>query len=364
MSSHSIAFIGTGVMGRSMAGHLQKAGHTLHVHNRTKEKAQALLDAGAEWHDTAGSAAAIADFVITIVGFPQDVEEIYFGADGVLARARPGAVLIDMTTSSPALAKRIAEAAVARGLAALDAPVTGGDIGAREARLSIMVGGDAAAFARARPLFERMGKIIIHHGGPGSGQFCKLANQIAIASVMMSWCEALAFGQGAGLDPARVLESVGGGAAGSIGMTVLAPRAQGGLRPGFLREAFPQGSPPRAGMRRGHEARAARPHAGEETLRRGLSPRLGRQRNAGAFPTLPAVTIFFSVILIPSWREKDPLSRRTPRLPEWILRCAQDDDPKCPLEARLARIRAGEDQVLRGRPQLLAQVDFRGRARR
>ena len=239
MSSHSIAFIGTGVMGRSMAGHLQKAGHALHVYNRTKAKARELIDAGAHWHDTAGAAAAAADFVITIVGFPQDVEETYFGAGGVLAQARPGAVLIDMTTSSPALAQRIAAAAAARGLAALDAPVTGGDVGAREARLSIMVGGDEAAFARARPLFERMGKIIVYHGGPGSGQFCKLANQIGIASVMMSWCEALSFGQRAGLDPARVLESVGGGAAGSVGMTVLAPRAlKGDFAPGFYVKHF------------------------------------------------------------------------------------------------------------------------------
>jgi 3-hydroxyisobutyrate dehydrogenase len=239
MSSHSIAFIGTGVMGRSMAGHLQQAGHTLHVYNRTQAKAQALLDAGAQWHDTAGSAAAAADFVITMVGFPQDVEETYFGAGGVIARAKPGAVLVDMTTSSPALARRIAETAAARGLAALDAPVTGGDVGAREARLSIMVGGDAAAFARARPLFERMGRIIVHHGGPGSGQFCKLANQIAIASVMMSWCEALAFGRSAGLDPARVLESIGPGAAGSVGMNVLAPRAlKGDFAPGFYVKHF------------------------------------------------------------------------------------------------------------------------------
>jgi len=239
MSSHSIAFIGTGVMGRSMAGHLQQAGHALHVHNRTRAKAQALLDAGAQWHDSAGAAAAAADFVITIVGFPQDVEETYFGAGGVLERARPGAVLIDMTTSSPALARRIAEAATARGLAALDAPVTGGDIGAREARLSIMVGGDAATFARARPLFERMGKIIVHQGGPGSGQFCKLANQIAIASVMMSWCEAFTFGARAGLDPARVLESIGGGAAGSVGMNVLGPRAlKGDFAPGFYVKHF------------------------------------------------------------------------------------------------------------------------------
>ncbi|MEJ1973064.1 MAG: NAD(P)-dependent oxidoreductase [Lacunisphaera sp.] len=239
MPSHSIAFIGTGVMGRSMAGHLQKAGHALHVHNRTKEKARPLLDAGATWHDSAGAAAAAADFVFTIVGYPHDVEETYFGAAGVIARARPGAVLIDMTTSSPVLARRIAEAASPRGLAALDAPVSGGDIGAREARLVIMVGGEEAAFARARPLFELMGRNIAHHGGPGAGQLCKLANQIAIASVMMSWCEALAFGQRAGLDPTRVLESIGGGAAGSVGMNVLAPRAlKGDFAPGFYVKHF------------------------------------------------------------------------------------------------------------------------------
>ena len=235
----SIAFIGTGVMGRSMAGHLLKAGHTVHVYNRTKAKAQLLLDAGAHWHDTAASAAAQAEFVFTIVGFPQDVEETYFGPQGVIAHARPGAVLVDMTTSSPALARRIASEAAGRGLSALDAPVTGGDVGAREARLSIMVGGDESAFARLRPLFALMGKIIVYHGGPGSGQLCKLSNQIGIASVMMSWCEALSFGQRAGLDPVRVLESIGGGAAGSVGMTVLAPRAlNGDFTPGFYVKHF------------------------------------------------------------------------------------------------------------------------------
>ncbi len=239
MPSHSIAFIGTGVMGRSMAGHLLKAGHTVHVYNRTKAKAQALLDAGAHWHDTAGDAATQADFVFTIVGFPQDVEETYFGAGGVIARAKPGAVLVDMTTSSPKLAQRIAAAASAKGLSALDAPVTGGDVGAREARLSIMVGGDEKAYARTKPFFDAMGKIVVFHGGPGSGQLCKLCNQIGIASVMMSWCEALAFGQRAGLDPARVLESVSGGAAGSVGMTVLAPRAlKGDFAPGFYVKHF------------------------------------------------------------------------------------------------------------------------------
>jgi 3-hydroxyisobutyrate dehydrogenase len=239
MSTHSIAFIGTGVMGRSMAGHLQKAGHTLHVHNRTKAKAQELLDAGATWHDTPGSAAAQADFVFTIVGFPSDVEETYFGPQGVLAHAKPGTVIVDMTTSSPPLACRIAEAAAAKGLLALDAPVTGGDVGAREARLVIMVGGAEAAFARTRPLFEVMGKNIALHGGPGCGQLCKLANQIGIASVMMSWCEALNFAQRAGLDPTRVLESISGGAAGSVGMTVLAPRAlRGDFAPGFYVKHF------------------------------------------------------------------------------------------------------------------------------
>ncbi len=239
MAQTSIAFIGTGVMGRSMAGHLQAAGYTLHVHNRTKAKAQALLDAGATWHDTPGAAAAQADFVITIVGYPHDVEQTYFGPQGVLAHAKRGAVVIDMTTSSPALARRIAAAATEKGMSSLDAPVTGGDVGAREARLSIMVGGDEAAFARAKPLFERMGKIIVFHGAPGSGQLCKLANQIGIASVMMSWCEALAFGKNAGLDPVRVLESIGGGAAGSTGMTVLAPRAlRGDYAPGFYVKHF------------------------------------------------------------------------------------------------------------------------------
>jgi 3-hydroxyisobutyrate dehydrogenase len=239
MSAYSLAFIGTGVMGRSMAGHLLKAGHHLHVFNRTKAKAQPLLDAGAHWHDSAGAAAAQADFVFTIVGFPADVEATYFGAEGVLAHARPGAVLVDMTTSSPLLARRIAGAATARGLAALDAPVSGGDVGAREARLVIMVGGDAEAFARTKPLLEVMGKNVILHGGPGAGQHCKMANQISIASIMMSWCEALTYAQKAGLDPARVIESIGGGAAASWSLNNLAPRAlRGDFAPGFYVKHF------------------------------------------------------------------------------------------------------------------------------
>lgn len=239
MATSSLAFIGTGVMGSSMAGHLLKAGHKLHIFNRTKSKAQALIDAGAQWHESPGAAAAQADFVFSIVGFPADVEKTYFGPAGILAHAKPGTVLIDLTTSSPLLAQRIAEAAAKKKLAALDAPVSGGDIGAKEARLVIMVGGDPAAFAKTKPLLELMGKNIILQGGPGAGQHCKMANQISIASIMMSWCEALTYAQKAGLDPARVIESIGGGAAASWSLNNLAPRAlRGDFAPGFYVKHF------------------------------------------------------------------------------------------------------------------------------
>lgn len=230
----SIAFIGTGVMGRSMAGHLLKAGYTLHVFNRTKAKADILLGAGAQWHESAGEAAAQADVVITMVGYPADVEATYLSPGGIVERAKPGALLIDMTTSSPVLARRIAEVAAKRGLSALDAPVSGGDIGAREARLVIMVGGESTSFERARPIFELMGKNIARHGGPGAGQHCKMANQIAVAVGMVAWCEALAYARKAGLDPAAVQATISGGAAGSWAMTNLAPRAlAGNFNPGF-----------------------------------------------------------------------------------------------------------------------------------
>ena len=230
----SIAFIGTGVMGRSMAGHLMAAGHPLHVHNRTREKAGALLERGAQWHDSAGGAAAAADIVITMLGFPHDVEASYLGGGGIVERAKPGTLLIDMTTSSPLLAARIAEAAARRGLESLDAPVSGGDVGAREARLVIMVGGEAKVFERAGPLFSLMGKNIALHGPAGSGQHCKMANQIACAVGMVAWCEALAYAKKAGLDPARVHGSISGGAAGSWALTNLGPRAlNGDFAPGF-----------------------------------------------------------------------------------------------------------------------------------
>lgn len=221
-------------MGRSMASHLLHAGYTVHVYNRTREKAQTLLDAGAHWQESPGAVAAVADVIITMLGFPTDVESCYFSEGGILERAKQGALLIDMTTSSPLLAQRISVAAAARGLEALDAPVSGGDIGAREARLVIMVGGEAAAFERAKPVLELLGKNIALLGASGSGQHCKMANQISVAVGMVAWCEALAYAHKAGLAPAAVHQSISGGAAGSWALTTLAPRAlSGDFAPGF-----------------------------------------------------------------------------------------------------------------------------------
>lgn len=234
-----LGFIGLGVMGASMAGHLLAAGHRLHLHTRSRAKAEPLLAHGAVWCDGPCQVAAASEAVITIVGFPQDVEEVYLGPDGLLTGLQPGGLLIDMTTSSPALAVRIAAAAVARGGQALDAPVSGGDKGAREATLSIMVGGDAAAFERARPILAVLGKNIVHHGPAGSGQHCKLCNQIAIAANMIGVCEALAYARTAGLDSRQVLTSISSGAAGSWSLSNLAPRILAGdLAPGFFVKHF------------------------------------------------------------------------------------------------------------------------------
>ena len=223
--STTIGFIGIGVMGLSMVARLQAAGYPLHIFNRTRSKAAALLETGATWHDSPGGVAAVSDIVITMLGFPSDVEDVYLGAEGVVARAKKGALLIDMTTSSPRLALRIHEAATGRGLAVLDAPVSGGDVGAREGRLVIMCGGESTAFEAARPLFEVMGGNIALLGPAGAGQHCKLANQIAVAVGMVAWCEALAYAKKADLDPAAVHASIGGGAAGSWALATLAPRA-------------------------------------------------------------------------------------------------------------------------------------------
>lgn len=235
----TVGFIGIGVMGRSMAGHLLDAGYSVHVYNRTRAKAQDLVDRGAQWQSSPGKVAAAADVIITIVGFPVDVESVYLGEDGVLAQARSGSLAIDMTTSCPNLASRIAQEAAAKGIEVLDAPVSGGDIGAREARLSIMVGGSVSGFERALPLFEIMGKNIVHQGPAGSGQHTKMCNQIAIASGMMAISEAMAYAKKSGLQPETVLKSIESGAAGSWSLTNLAPRVlKGDYAPGFFVKHF------------------------------------------------------------------------------------------------------------------------------
>ena len=234
-----VGFIGLGIMGRSMAGHLLAAGHRLHVYNRSRDKADELVARGAIWQATPGEVAAHADIVITMVGYPHDVEEVYLSADGIVARARAGAILIDMTTSSPALAARIAAAAAERGIRALDAPVSGGDIGAREAKLAIMVGGEPAAFDAALPVLQRMGTNIVLQGGPGAGQHTKMCNQIVIASTVMGVCEGLAYARDAGLDAETVLKSIGGGAASGFQLNVLGARIiKGDFAPGFFIEHF------------------------------------------------------------------------------------------------------------------------------
>lgn len=226
-------------MGKSMAGHLLDAGYRLTVFNRTQSKADDLVARGATWAESPAAAAENADVVITIVGFPADVEETYFGDSGVFKTIETGALVIDMTTSSPLLAERIAEAASEKGIGALDAPVSGGDLGAREARLSIMIGGEQSDFDRAQPLFDIMGKNIQLQGPAGSGQYTKMCNQVAIASGMVAIGEALAYAKAAGLDPKQVLASIETGAAGSWSLSNLAPRAlDGDFAPGFFVKHF------------------------------------------------------------------------------------------------------------------------------
>lgn len=239
MSKPTIGFIGTGIMGKSMAGNLLKAGHPLQVYSRTQAKADDLVAAGAVWKDTPAAAAEGAEVIITIVGFPADVEEVYLGNSGILASAGSGSVCIDMTTSSPALARRIAASAGEKGVQSLDAPVSGGDIGAREARLSIMVGGDKAAFDRVLPIFEAMGKNIVYQGPAGSGQHTKMCNQIAVAAGMLGVAESLAYAKANGLNQQSVLDSISSGAAGSWSLSNLGPRVlKGDFNPGFMIKHF------------------------------------------------------------------------------------------------------------------------------
>jgi 3-hydroxyisobutyrate dehydrogenase len=234
-----IGWIGTGIMGSSMAGHLQAAGHDLFVFNRTREKAEQLLSKGAQWCDTPAEVTFNSEIVFTMVGFPRDVEEVYLGENGILTAAGPCRIVVDMTTSKPGLARNIAEIALERGIGGLDAPVSGGDIGAREATLAIMVGGHKNAFDEAYPLFQIMGDTISFMGKPGAGQHTKMCNQILIAGTIIGVCESLLYASKTGLDEESVIDIIGKGAASSWSINNLGRRiALGNYDPGFFVEHF------------------------------------------------------------------------------------------------------------------------------
>lgn len=234
-----IGWIGTGVMGRWMCQHALAKGFSATVYNRSQVKAQPLLDLGAAFAESPRQVAERSDIVFAIVGFPNDVREVFLGPNGALAGSKAGTILVDMTTSEPSLAKEIYEAAKAKGVYSLDAPVSGGDVGAKNAALSIMIGGDKEAVAAVTPVFEAMGKTIVHQGGPGAGQHTKMVNQILISSNMVALCEGLLYGYKAGLDLETVFKSVSVGAAGSKALEVLGPRILArNFEPGFYVEHF------------------------------------------------------------------------------------------------------------------------------
>jgi len=234
-----IGWIGTGVMGSSMVGHLMAAGYSATVYNRSKVKTEPLIAKGAKWADTPKALAAQSDVIFSIVGFPADVREVLLGTEGALAGAAAGAILVDMTTSDPTLAIEIANTAKTKGVYSVDAPVSGGDIGAKNAALSIMIGGDKEVVETLQPLFACMGKTMVHQGPAGAGQHTKMVNQILIATGMIGVCEALLYGYKAGLDLPTVLQSVGSGAAGSWSLTNLGPRMMNNnFDPGFFVEHF------------------------------------------------------------------------------------------------------------------------------
>lgn len=234
-----VGWIGTGVMGRWMCQHLMDKGCKATVYNRSKDKTKPLTDAGAAFAETPKQVAENSDVIFAIVGFPKDVREVFLGPQGALAGSKKGAIFVDMTTSEPSLAKEIYDAAKAKGVGSVDAPVSGGDVGAKNAALSIMVGGDAEVVEAVRPLLECMGKTIVHQGGPGAGQHTKMVNQVLIASNMIGVVEALLYGYKAGLDLKTVLQSVGGGAAASWSLNNLGPRMiDRNFEPGFFVEHF------------------------------------------------------------------------------------------------------------------------------
>lgn len=234
-----IGFIGTGVMGNSMALNILKSEYSLIAYNRTKLRAENLIEKGAKWKNTPADIAKEADIVISMVGYPKDVEKIYLGDDGIINNIKKGGIVVDMTTSKPSLAKKIYEEAKKRGVYSLDAPVSGGDIGAKNGTLCIMVGGDKEVFEKVLPIFQLMGENIIWQGGAGSGQHTKMCNQIAIAGNMMGVCEAMVYAKKSGLDAETVLKSIAGGAAGSWSLSNLAPRMiKGDFEPGFYVKHF------------------------------------------------------------------------------------------------------------------------------
>ena len=238
-STTKLGWIGTGVMGASMAGLLRDEGYQIQVYNRSKDKAATLISAGCTWCSSVQEVAATSDVIFTIVGFPRDVEEVYFAEHGIVHHAKPGSIWVDMTTTRPSLAAEIFEKAVQSGCTSIDAPVSGGDVGARNGTLSIMIGGESDPVQRIMPLLEIMGKNIVHEGPAGSGQHTKMCNQITIAGTMIGVCEALIYGHRAGLDLDTMLSAISGGAAGCWSLTNLAPRViKRNFDPGFYVEHF------------------------------------------------------------------------------------------------------------------------------
>lgn len=235
----NIGFIGIGVMGKSMVINLLKAGYRVSIYTRTKEKALDVIKKGAIWCSSISECVKNANVIITMVGFPQDVKEVYLGQGGILEHANAGSYVIDMTTTSPKLSKDIYKLALKKDIFALDAPVSGGDIGAKNATLSIMVGGDKGVFEDCLPIFKTLGSNIIYIGDAGSGQHTKMVNQIAITGTIASVCEALTYGISAELDMQKVMASISTGAAGSWQLTNMAPRIlKGDLSPGFFIKHF------------------------------------------------------------------------------------------------------------------------------
>ena len=235
----SIGFIGVGIMGKSMVRNLMKAGFDLHIYARTKSKVEDVVGEGAVFHESIADCVKDRDAVITIVGFPQDVEEVYFDEGNILDHVKEGVYLIDMTTTSPQLAEKIYQEGGKKGCHVLDAPVTGGDTGAKAGTLSILVGGDQADFEACMPLFEAMGTNINYQGKAGCGQHCKLANQIMIAGALSGVCEAIAYAREKGLDPDTLLRSVSAGAAGSRQLDSLGPKiVKEDFAPGFFMKHF------------------------------------------------------------------------------------------------------------------------------